>query len=145
MPENVEIEARIAQQEMKGDELIASVEKLGKISRLTCPDCHGALWEISDEDILRFRCHVGHAYSADSLSNGQGEMLEAALWSAVRALEEQMMLARRIVERARIYNNRRTVNTFEKRAREAESHSSAIRELLLSGKKGDIAEQQTKN
>jgi two-component system chemotaxis response regulator CheB len=145
VPENVEIEARIAQQEMEGDELIASVEKLGKISRLTCPDCHGALWEISDQDILRFRCHVGHAYSADSLSNGQGEMLETALWSAVRALEEQMMLARRIVERAHIYNNRRTVNTFEKRAREAESHSSAIRELLLSGKKGDIAEQQTKN
>jgi two-component system chemotaxis response regulator CheB len=145
VPENVEIEARIAQQEMEADELIASVEKLGKISRLTCPDCHGALWEISDEDILRFRCHVGHAHSADSLSNGQGEMLEAALWSAVRALEEQMMLARRIIERARVYNNRRTVNVFEKRAREAESHSSAIRELLLSSKKGDIAEQQAKN
>ena len=143
VPENVEIEARIAQQEMEGDELIASVEKIGKISRLTCPDCHGALWEISDEDILRFRCHVGHAYSADSLSNGQGEMLEAALWSAVRALEEQMMLARRIVERARSHNHNRAVDTFEKRARDAEAHSSAIRELLLSGKKGDIAEQQT--
>jgi hypothetical protein len=28
-------------------------------------------------------------------------MLEVALWSAVRALEEQMMLAKRMVERAR--------------------------------------------
>jgi two-component system chemotaxis response regulator CheB len=40
LPENVEIEARIAQQDMEADELIKSVEKLGKVSKLTCPDCH---------------------------------------------------------------------------------------------------------
>lgn len=136
--EDVDIESRIAQQDMDSDELIASVEKLGKISKLTCPDCHGALWEITDEDILRFRCHVGHAYSADSLSNGQGQMLEVALWSAVRALEEQMILARRIIQRAQKANHTRAVESFEKRAREAEAHSSALRQLLLSGKKGDI-------
>ena len=145
VPENVEIETRIAQQEMDGDELIASVERIGRISKLTCPDCHGALWEISDEDLLRYRCHVGHAFSAESLSNGQGEMLEVALWSAVRALEEQMILAKRIVERARRSNHTRAMLTFEKRAREAEAHSSAIRQLLLSERKGDIAEQTTQN
>lgn len=145
VPENVEIEARIAQQEMEGDELIASVERIGKVSKLTCPDCHGALWEISDEDLLRYRCHVGHAFSAESLSNGQGEMLEVALWSAVRALEEQMILARRIVERARRSNHTRAMVTFERRAREAEEHSSAIRQLLLSAEKGDIAEEPIEN
>jgi two-component system chemotaxis response regulator CheB len=140
VPENVEIEARIAQQDMEGDELIQSVEKLGKISRLTCPDCHGALWEINDAEMLRFRCHVGHAFTAESLNDGQGQMLEVALWSAVRALEEQMMLAKRIVERARKANHSRAVKVFEKRAREAEAHSSAIRQLLLRSEKGDIAE-----
>jgi len=145
VPENVEIEARIAQQEMEGDELIASVERIGKVSKLTCPDCHGALWEISDEDLLRYRCHVGHAFSAESLSNGQGEMLEVALWSAVRALEEQMILARRIVERARRSNHTRAMVTFERRARQAEEHSSAIRQLLLSAEKGDIAEEPIEN
>jgi two-component system chemotaxis response regulator CheB len=145
VPENVEIETRIAQQEIEADELIASVEKIGKISKLTCPDCHGALWEISDEDILRFRCHVGHAFSAESLGNGQGEMLETALWSAVRALEEQMMLSKRIVERARRSNHTRAMMIFEKRVREAEAHSSAIRQVLLSGEKGDIAEEPAEN
>lgn len=140
VPENVEIESRIAQQEMEAEELIASVEKLGKISRLTCPDCHGALWEINDDEMLRFRCHVGHAYSAESLNDGQSQMLEAALWSAVRALEERMMLSQRIVERARKANHTRAVKVFEQRAQEAEAHSSAIRELLLRDKKGDIAE-----
>ena len=68
-------------------------------------------------------------------------MLEVALWSAVRALEEQMILARRIVERARKANHRRAVVAFERRAQEAEEHSSIIRRLLLAGEKGDIGEE----
>ncbi len=139
--EQVEIEVRIAKQEMDGDELIASVEKLGKISRLTCPDCHGALWEINDQDMLRYRCHVGHAFSAESLTEGQSEMLDAALWSAVRALEEQTMLAKRIEERARKANHLRAARMFEKRARKAEEHTSMLRQLLLMADKGDIGER----
>jgi len=140
VPDKVEIESRIAEQEMESDELIASVERIGTISKLTCPECHGALWEINDADILRYRCHVGHAFSAEALSEGQSEMLEVALWSAVRALEEQMVLARRIVDRARKSNHQRAATIFEKRAREAEEHSSMIRQLLLSAEKGDIGE-----
>ena len=140
VPDQIEIEARIAQQEMESDELIASVERLGKVSKLTCPDCHGALWEIDDRDMLRFRCHVGHAFSSESLTEGQSQMLETALWSAVRALEEQMMLAQRIVDRARKANHMRAANTFEKRVREAEEHSALIRQLLLAAGKGDIGE-----
>jgi two-component system, chemotaxis family, protein-glutamate methylesterase/glutaminase len=140
VPDQVEIEARIAQQQMESDELIASVERLGKISKLTCPDCHGALWEIDDHELLRYRCHVGHAFSAEALNQGQSEMLEMALWSAVRALEEQMILAQRIVERARKANHKRAAATFERRAQEAEEHSSIIRQLLLGGVKDDMAE-----
>ena len=138
--DQLEIEARIAEQELGSRDLIASVEKLGTVSKLTCPDCHGALWEIRDEEILRYRCHVGHAYSAEGLSDGQTEMLESALWSAVRALEEQMILAKRIVERARKSNHLRAATTFERRAAEAERSSSVLRELLLGTEKGDIAE-----
>lgn len=141
VPDEVEIEARITEQEMESGELIASVEKLGTISKLTCPDCHGALWEIRDEAILRYRCHVGHAYSAESLSEGQSQMLEVALWSAVRALEEKMILSRRIVERARKANRNRAAMLFERRAQEAEEHSSVLRQLLLSEQKGDIADE----
>jgi two-component system chemotaxis response regulator CheB len=141
VPDQVEIEARIAQQEMEADELIASVERLGKVSKLTCPDCHGALWEIDDNELLRYRCHVGHAFSAEALNDGQSQMLEVALWSAVRALEEQMILARRIVERSRKANQQRAAMAFERRAREAEEHSSMIRRLLLAGEKGDIGEE----
>ena len=141
VPEDLEIETRIAQQEMEAEELIASVERLGKVSKLTCPDCHGALWEITDQDVLRFRCHVGHAYSVNSLTDGQGHMLENALWSAIRALEEQIILARRIIERARRSQHTRAVKAFEKRAEEAEANSSVIRQLLLRAGERDIAGQ----
>ena len=140
VPEQVEIESNIAQQKMEAGELIANVEQLGKISKLTCPDCHGALWEIYDDDILRFRCHVGHAYSTESLSEGQSEMLEVALWSAVRALEEKMILANRIVERARKANQTRAARIFQRRAEQAAQNSNAIRQLLLGNEKGDIGE-----
>ncbi len=145
VPEHIEIETRIAGQEMDSGELIASVERLGKVSKLTCPDCHGALWEIHDEEILRFRCHVGHAFSAEALSDGQSQTMEMALWSAVRALEEQIILARRIVERARKANQGRAATLFEKRAAEAERNSSLLRQLLLGDEKGSIAEPLIQN
>ncbi|HEX6648017.1 MAG TPA: hypothetical protein VF075_00710, partial [Pyrinomonadaceae bacterium] len=76
----------------------------------------------------------------ESLTEGQSEMLEVALWSAVRALEEQIVLARRIAERARKSNHTRAAITFQKKAQEAEEHSSVLRELLLRSEKGDIGE-----
>ena len=138
--EEIELEAKIAEQEMDSGELIESVERLGRISRLTCPECQGALWEMNDEELLRFRCHVGHALSAESLSDGQAEKLEEALWSAVRALEEQMILAQRIVERARKANRLHAVTMFERRAEDAERNGGIIRQLLLGDEQGSIAE-----
>ena len=59
----------------------------------TCPECHGTLFEIDDEQVLRFRCHVGHALTAESLAADQVEALEATLWAAVRSFEERAELS----------------------------------------------------
>lgn len=40
-----------------------------------CPDCGGVLWEIQDDQVLRFRCRVGHAYSSGSLLDEQGDVI----------------------------------------------------------------------
>jgi two-component system chemotaxis response regulator CheB len=77
----------------------ASVEKLKDIatpSTLTCPDCHGSLWEINETRPLRYRCHTGHAFSAVSLAHAQADAAEEALWNSVRALREREMLLRRM-------------------------------------------------
>lgn len=47
-----------------------------------------------------FRCHVGHAFSLDSLLGEQGEDLERALWAAVRSLEESAALSHHLMQQA---------------------------------------------
>ena len=71
----------------------------GSPSVFGCPDCGGVLWEIDEQGGLRFRCRVGHAYSARALLAAEDAGLEDALWAALRALEEQESLSRRMLER----------------------------------------------
>jgi two-component system chemotaxis response regulator CheB len=66
--------------------------KLGDPTLLTCPDCHGALVQLRDTLPARFRCHTGHAYSIQSLSDAVREQVEQSLWNSIRCLEEYAML-----------------------------------------------------
>lgn len=72
-------------------------EGLGPPSGYTCPDCHGSLQSIDDD---HFRCHVGHAWSAEALLAARDDEVQNALWVAVRALDEKARLARGLAERA---------------------------------------------
>lgn len=106
-------------------------ERPGNPSPLTCPDCGGVLWELQDDNLIRFRCHVGHAYSSNSLLAEQSNSVETALWSAIRALEEKAALARRMAVQARQQNRLMSEAQFRKRAEEAEQHSALVRQVIL--------------
>ena len=138
--DELETESKITQQTLEGEEMISQIERIGKVSTLTCPECHGALWEINDPDLLRYRCHVGHAFSISSLASGQDQMLENALWSALRALEEKLLLIRRSGDRAKSRNLLKAVRVFEERAVSVEQQAEVIRQVLLSGEFGEVAE-----
>jgi len=98
-----------------------------------CPECGGVLWEIQDERVLRFRCRVGHAYSSGSLMEEQGEVLDDALWSAPRGLEERAALARRMAERSRGRNQPVLTDRFARQEQEALARAAVIQRVLLSG------------
>jgi two-component system chemotaxis response regulator CheB len=132
MPEILKIENRIARLE---ESEMEEVEKIGELSAFTCPDCQGALWELRDGDLLRFRCHVGHAFSAESLMADQSEELENALWAALRSLEENAALARRMAARAGERNHTVSVTQFEANARRVEQHAAVIRQVLHNSEK----------
>jgi two-component system chemotaxis response regulator CheB len=102
-------------------------------STMSCPECHGVLWEVRDEELVKFRCRVGHAYSDEALLVHQGENLEAALWTALRALEEHSALARRLAVRATTRGHAHSASTFTEQAMDAEHHASIIRNVLHSG------------
>ena len=103
-------------------------KEFGSPTSFVCPECNGPLWETVSGRSLQFRCHVGHAYSPDSLLADQADGLERALWSAIRTFDEQAALVRRLAER-----NVPPV-TFtshpEERARELENNANLIRKLL---------------
>ena len=101
-------------------------------STYTCPECHGTLWEVQDGDVLAFRCRVGHAYSADALYSHQDDGIEAALWTALRALEEHAALCRRLAAKARDRGRDRSAALFSDKAIEAEHHAAVLRQAVLS-------------
>lgn len=91
MTDELEIENRIALGDFAA---LRDVEKLGELTRFTCPDCHGSIWEIHNGDLVRFRCRTGHAYSAKSLLLEQSEATESLNRSLLRASEENTELRR---------------------------------------------------
>lgn len=66
--------------EAMNGETVRDEDRPGSPSTFGCPDCGGVLWELHEDQLLRFRCRVGHAYSAEGLLGTQGESLDAALW-----------------------------------------------------------------
>lgn len=106
-------------------------EQPGIPSGFTCPDCHGALWELRDGELIRYRCRVGHTFSPDRLMEGQTEALERALWSAIRGMEERAALMRRLGQRMREGGNTITAHRFDRQAQEMEEQASLLRQFVL--------------
>lgn len=108
-------------------------EEQGVPSDLTCPACGGSLRESRIEDVVHFRCRTGHAYSPATLLAKQTEVIEAALWAALRALEENAALSRRMERRMRVTNQLGSAGEvrYNQRAQEAEGHADVLRKLLM--------------
>ena len=113
---------------------IENENKPGTPSVFACPECGGTLWEIQEEDLLRFRCRIGHAFSADSLLSVQAEALEGALWAALHGLEENAALAPRMADSARARNLNHAATRFEERVRTVEQQARIIRDVLVHDK-----------
>lgn len=140
IPPDIVLEVRIASQDETG---LAPPDKLGKRSILTCPECNGVLWEVDDGDLVRYRCHVGHAFSGLDLASAQLSEAERALGAALRAITERIGLLRRLVQQARRKQQSHTVRIWEDRIVEYEGQATAIRKLLLRGQ-GDLQSEQEK-
>ena len=122
------------------DRTVAAVEGTtpGTPAELVCPVCQGVLRETRAGAFAHFRCHVGHAFSLESLVSEQAESLERAMWAAVRSLEESAALSERLAAVQTGDMQRR----FTEKGRTQRAHADAIRNLLLYGRElsaGDAA------
>ncbi len=138
VPIEIRLEAAIAAQELVGME---TDEQLGRPSRFTCPECHGALWEIDDGALLRYRCHVGHAFTADVVLQAQAVQAEEMLWSLMRAHQERAALARRMASQERMQSRHALAEQLLQRARGYDEDAEVIRRLLREHMPGVAVEE----
>ena len=68
------------------------IMEIGDLTPLTCPECHGVLVRLKEGNIVRYRCHTGHSYHANSLLSGLVESVEIKLYEALKSLEETVLL-----------------------------------------------------
>lgn len=103
----------------------------GAPAELVCPACDGVLTQAQARGFLQFRCHVGHAFSLESLVREQSEAMERALWAAVRSLEESAALSRRLAATDKSDMRQR----FVEKAKTQDEQADLIRDILLRGTK----------
>jgi two-component system chemotaxis response regulator CheB len=129
MADQLEIETRIA---LENNPLSGGILKLGQPSIFTCPSCHGALVEIKNGDLVRFRCHTGHSFSVQSLLADLNANTENTLWSAVRSVDEKIMLLDHLARHARDADQADAVKLLAREVDEAKRQLDLLRRAALS-------------
>jgi len=124
VPTGLEYEVEIAR---KGPGDMSLMDRIGRRSVLACPDCHGVLWEIEDGDLVRYRCHVGHAYTAELMSVALDDNLRRAIGSALRVLDERIALTRKLAEEDRREGKAWLAQVWARKLRQAEAQADVLR------------------
>jgi two-component system chemotaxis response regulator CheB len=110
---------------------LRTTELDGPPSPFTCPDCGGTLWELKEKNLVRYRCHVGHGFNSNSLRDGMDEKLEDTLWSALRAIEENIELRTRMQTRAKDQRLKAFVGTLNEEIADLKARAAVLRQLLV--------------
>ncbi len=130
-PTSMKIEMTVA---AEGNGLNAGVMRLGKVSEYTCPDCHAVQMQVDEGAVTRFRCHTGHAVSIKTLLADVNESIDTALWEALRAVEERILLLRHMGRLAQASDDAQTCAECERQAADAAERSESLRALVLDPK-----------
>jgi two-component system chemotaxis response regulator CheB len=110
---------------------------MGKLSTFTCPECHGALVSFEEGQMLRYRCHTGHAYTTNSLLASISIAAEEQLWKAMQNLEATTMLLNQIADHYHAAGKVKIAKQFKQKAemiakRARTVHDSIFTQELLS-------------
>lgn len=129
IPAEILVEAKIATR-VTSD--LASVNALGHQVPFNCPGCGGVLWKVQDGKNPRFRCHIGHAYTAATLLAEQTMKIEETMWTALRMFEERKNLLDSIAKD----KGGATARSAKERSDSTQVHIERIRQILLADDKG---------
>lgn len=105
------------------------LERHGRASRATCPDCGGTLYEVTGLPFVHYRCHTGHAFGLHTLLHEQESALEEALWSAVRTLQEKEHVVEQLAYRAQAAGDNEAAGKYAGLAARARDQARVLRGL----------------
>ncbi len=106
------------------------VMNIGTPSTVACPECHGVLVEFREGQLIRYRCHTGHAYSARVLLSHITEQTEQVLIQGQRALEEETMLLTQLGQGFVDSGDQVTAQQFFHQAAVAEARKRLLLQVL---------------
>jgi two-component system, chemotaxis family, protein-glutamate methylesterase/glutaminase len=89
------------------------------------------MWELSNAPIKRYRCRVGHAFTAESLLAGQSEVTEYAMWTAVRTMEDRARVLTNLARGRRERSQDKVAELYETQALELTAQAEHLRKFLL--------------
>ena len=113
--------------------------KSGKLTPYTCPDCGGVLAQLQEGGRSRFRCHTGHAFSSDALLVAVSEQIEHGFYSAIRRVDEGVMLLNHLGDHFAEDNDPKLAALYFKKAKEAQTRADLVRRAV------QAHEQMSKN
>jgi two-component system chemotaxis response regulator CheB len=128
IPPEIRLEVEIAAGERLGTDRLT---KIAEPAALTCPSCGGVLSAIKSGHPLRFRCQVGHGYTADALAKSQEGRVDEALRVALRIIEERAELVHRMAMDARQSGRAAVAEMYSARSAEYREYADMIRRVVL--------------
>ena len=102
----------------------------GEFSAFTCPECHGAMVRLREGGAMRFRCHTGHAYSAEALLSDLRQAAEVSLWNAVRGMEEHIMLLDHLAKHSAEASQPQQAALYQHEAEDVRRQITPIRQVV---------------
>lgn len=103
----------------------------GKSAIYSCPDCSGVLWQIEENGVIYFQCHVGHRLSPEVLLIRKSNELETALWSCVRTLQEKASINLQLAAQMRSKGQNEVAERIEEKAQIDKQTMRILREQIL--------------
>nr|WP_250647454.1 chemotaxis protein CheB [Flavisolibacter tropicus] len=104
---------------------------LGKLTPFTCPECNGALTEIREGNLIRYRCHTGHGFTADALLAGLTDKIEGNTWQTIKGLEEAVLLYEQMGHQLNNQGKKLKAEDFFRKSRQSHQRAEWLRTFFL--------------
>lgn len=127
IPEDIVSEVEIALGRRSDSEVLA---KFSDPVALSCPACGGVLSQIQRWPPLRFRCQVGHSYTADALATEKEGTVDEAIRVALRIVEERAVLTQKMADDARQTGRGAAAASYEQRVSESRAYADTLRQAI---------------